>query len=70
MDALELGRRRRRLELTDYLFYMIRVPVGYYRAEGMIKNVNTMEEYQDMDKPGMLMQAGKTVSIHYVVFDI
>lgn len=36
-------------------------PIGYYRAEGMIKNVNTIEEYRNMDKAHMLEQAGKTV---------
>ena len=38
-----------------------RVPAGYYRAEGMIKNVNTIEEYKDIDKIRLLQQAGKTV---------
>jgi ubiquitin-like modifier-activating enzyme ATG7 len=37
------------------------VPAGYYRAEGMIKNVNTLEEYKDIDKISLLHQAGKTV---------
>jgi len=39
-----------------------RVPSGYYRAEGMIKNVNTVEEYKGVDKIHMLQQAGRTVS--------
>ena len=38
-----------------------RVPAGYYRAEGMIKNVNTIEEYKEIDKIRLLQQAGKTV---------
>lgn len=38
-----------------------RAPAGYYRAEGMIKNVNTIEEYRNMDKSQMIVQAGKTV---------
>ncbi|EFQ98909.1 E1-like protein-activating enzyme Gsa7p/Apg7p [Nannizzia gypsea CBS 118893] len=37
------------------------VPAGYYRAEGMIKNVNTMEEYRNADKPAILQLAGKTI---------
>ncbi|KAF3492048.1 Atg7p [Arthroderma uncinatum] len=37
------------------------VPAGYYRAEGMIKNVNTIEEYRNADKPALLQLAGKTV---------
>lgn len=39
-----------------------RVPAGYYRAEGMIKNVNTIEEYREIDKMSLLQLAGKTVS--------
>jgi ubiquitin-like modifier-activating enzyme ATG7 len=37
------------------------VPAGHYRAEGMIKNVNTIEDYKDIDKISLLQQAGKTV---------
>ncbi|KAL4746772.1 hypothetical protein BDW72DRAFT_210161 [Aspergillus terricola var. indicus] len=33
----------------------------YYRAEGMIKNVNTIEEYAKVDKMCMLQQAGETI---------
>ncbi|KAL1846043.1 Autophagy protein 7 [Paecilomyces lecythidis] len=36
-------------------------PVGYYRAEGMIKNVNTIEEYKNSDKASILQQAAKTI---------
>ncbi|KAJ5590094.1 Ubiquitin-like modifier-activating enzyme atg7 [Penicillium hetheringtonii] len=36
-------------------------PAGYYRAEGMIKNVNTIEEYRNMDKPQMIIQSGRTI---------
>lgn len=35
---------------------------GYYRAEGLIKNVNTIEEYRNIDKAHMLRQSGETVS--------
>ena len=44
-----------------------RVPAGYYRAEGMIKNVNTIEEYKDIDKIRLLQQAGKTVGCQCVL---
>lgn len=37
------------------------VPTGYYRAEGMIKNVNTIEEYRNIDKMNMLQQAARTI---------
>ncbi|KAL4927442.1 putative autophagy ubiquitin-activating enzyme ApgG [Aspergillus undulatus] len=36
-------------------------PPTYYRAEGMIKNVNTIEEYENIDKMGMLQQSGRTI---------
>ncbi|KAL1999893.1 hypothetical protein VTN02DRAFT_3849 [Thermoascus thermophilus] len=37
------------------------VPAGYYRAEGIIKNFNTIEEYRNIDKTSMIQQAGKTI---------
>ncbi|CEL04356.1 Putative Ubiquitin activating E1 enzyme-like protein [Aspergillus calidoustus] len=37
------------------------VPTTLYRAEGIIKNVNTIEEYSNTDKVGMLQQSGKTI---------
>ncbi|KAL9099613.1 MAG: hypothetical protein Q9163_004911 [Psora crenata] len=40
------------------------VPNGYYRAEGMIKNVNTIEEFTKLDKTAVLSQASRTVSKH------
>jgi hypothetical protein len=44
------------------------VPTTLYRAEGIIKNVNTIEEYSNTDKVGMLQQSGKTVSPSQDVF--
>ena len=37
------------------------VTTGYYRAEGMIKNTNTIEDYRNLDKTQMLQQAGRTI---------
>ncbi|KAL2844300.1 hypothetical protein BJY01DRAFT_189073 [Aspergillus pseudoustus] len=37
------------------------VPATLYRAEGMIRNVNTIEEYANADKVGMLQQSGRTI---------
>ncbi|KAI4144636.1 MAG: hypothetical protein LQ341_002613, partial [Variospora aurantia] len=34
---------------------------GCYRAEGMIKNLNTVEDYRNLDKMAILTQAGRTV---------
>lgn len=50
------------LLLTDDI---ISVPAGYYRAEGVIKNVNTIEEYRNADKPAILQLAGKTVGVDF-----
>lgn len=37
------------------------VPSSYYRAEGTVKNFNTVEEYKNADKIQILQQAGKTI---------
>ncbi|OJJ50439.1 hypothetical protein ASPZODRAFT_126301 [Penicilliopsis zonata CBS 506.65] len=37
------------------------VSSGYYRAEGTIKNVNTIEEYRNADRGAILQQAGMTI---------
>ena len=38
-----------------------RVPLGLTRAEGFIKNVNTMEEFKNTDKRAMMKRAGQQV---------
>lgn len=37
------------------------MPAGFCRAEGMIKNVNTIEEYKNLDKGAILSQSARTV---------
>ena len=37
------------------------VPAGYIRAEGKIKNVNTIEDFKNTDKAAMLHTAAKQV---------
>ena len=37
------------------------VSAGFCRAEGMIKNVNTIEEYRSLDKGAILSQAARTI---------
>lgn len=37
------------------------VQAGFCRAEGMIKNVNTIEEYRVLDKGAILSQAARTI---------
>ncbi|KAI4193613.1 MAG: hypothetical protein LQ350_008228 [Teloschistes chrysophthalmus] len=41
--------------------WRLSVAPGLYRAEGMIKNVNTIEDYRNLDKSAILTQAGRTV---------
>ena len=36
------------------------VSAGFCRAEGMIRNVNTVEEYRGLDKSAILLQAART----------
>ena len=38
-------------------------PLGTARAEGIIRNVNTLEDFRNMDKPAMLKTAGRQVCI-------
>ena len=38
-----------------------RIPQGYYRAEGVIRNFNTIEEFRQVDKPAFIEQAGRTI---------
>jgi ubiquitin-like modifier-activating enzyme ATG7 len=40
---------------------MSSVPAGHIRAEGKIKNVNTIEDFKNMDKAAMLEMAGRQV---------
>ena len=43
------------------LISIYRVPNGLFRAEGTIKNVNTIEDYRKLDRTKILNQAGRTV---------
>jgi hypothetical protein len=43
--------------------YRFRVPVGCIRAEGVIKNVNTIEDFRATDYTAMLNTAGKQVAL-------
>ena len=38
-----------------------RIPQGYYRAEGVIRNFNTIEDFRQVDKPAHIEQAGRTI---------
>ncbi|KAH9822035.1 ubiquitin-like modifier-activating enzyme ATG7 [Teratosphaeria destructans] len=38
-----------------------RTPQGYYRAEGLIRNFNTIEEFRHVDKAAHVERAGRTI---------
>lgn len=42
-------------------------PLGAARAEGTIRNVNTLEAFRNMDKAAMLKRAANTVCCHTVL---
>jgi ubiquitin-like modifier-activating enzyme ATG7 len=44
------------------MHYVLRVPAGSIRAEGLIKNVNTIEDFRTTDYNAMLNKAGKQVT--------
>ena len=52
----------------NILMRFCRAPAGFYRAEGMIKNVNTIEDYRNMDKAQMILQSGRTVCVQMLWF--
>lgn len=38
------------------------IPLSLFRAEGILKNVNTIEEYKALDRAAIVERAGRTVS--------
>ncbi|KAL8712222.1 MAG: hypothetical protein Q9225_006970 [Loekoesia sp. 1 TL-2023] len=50
-----------RLQIHGHSLTSDAVAPGFYRAEGMIKNVNTIEDYRNLDKTAILTQAGRTI---------
>jgi ubiquitin-like modifier-activating enzyme ATG7 len=47
--------------ISGCLLTIYSVPKGFYRAEGWIKNYNTLEEYKQIDRTKALEFAGKTI---------
>jgi ubiquitin-like modifier-activating enzyme ATG7 len=43
------------------------VPVNHIRAEGKIKNVNTIEDFKNLDKAAILQTAAKQVQYFLLV---
>ncbi|KAI9859050.1 MAG: Autophagy protein 7 [Trichoglossum hirsutum] len=50
-----------RMQLLGNALTSDEVPKAYCRAEGIIKNVNTMEEYKALDRAEVLQRAGRTI---------
>ncbi|KAJ5918674.1 Ubiquitin-like modifier-activating enzyme atg7 [Penicillium verhagenii] len=50
-----------RMQINGNALTGAEAPAGLYRAEGMIKNVNTIEEYRNLDKASMIHQTGKMI---------
>ena len=57
--SLSLFRRARECSLADERS----VPLGLTRAEGFIKNVNTIEEFKNIDKAALIQSAGEQVGV-------
>lgn len=38
-----------------------RNPLRYYRAEGIIRNFNTIDEFRQVDRTALVERAGKTI---------
>lgn len=47
----------------DALVDIHSVPAGHIRAEGKIRNLNTVEDFKNVDKTAMLQLAAKQVSL-------
>ncbi|KAI9769504.1 MAG: Autophagy protein 7 [Geoglossum simile] len=50
-----------RIQLLGSALTSDEVPKAYCRAEGIIKNVNTMEEYKSLDRASVLQRTGRTI---------
>ncbi len=47
--------------LSGIVLILCSVPAEFYRAEGIIRNMNTIEDYRNMDKADVLNRAGRMV---------
>ncbi|KAJ5291138.1 Ubiquitin-like modifier-activating enzyme atg7 [Penicillium angulare] len=59
--SIDLANSSCRMQIHGNALTSAEAPAGLYRAEGMIKNVNTIEEYRNVDKSQLILQSGKTI---------
>lgn len=57
------------IEIGTHFSLASRPPLGVCRAEGMVKNFNTLEEFKKADKNKMLHNAAKAVGLTVVSLD-
>ena len=50
-----------KLIIIFIIWLKFRAQAGFYRAEGVIKNVNTLEEFKSLDKAAIQDRAARTV---------
>lgn len=50
-------------EAVPVLTIACSAPLGTARAEGIIRNVNTLEDFRNMDKTAMLKTAGRQARV-------
>ncbi|KAF2102031.1 E1-like protein-activating [Rhizodiscina lignyota] len=53
--------RSSRMQIHGNALTTDEVPATFYRAEGIFKNVNTLEEYKNIDRSAVIEQAGRTI---------
>ncbi|EON65560.1 hypothetical protein W97_04798 [Coniosporium apollinis CBS 100218] len=53
--------RSSRMQIHGSALTTDEVPAGFYRAEGIIKNFNTIEDFKGVDRPAYVERAGRTI---------
>jgi ubiquitin-like modifier-activating enzyme ATG7 len=57
----DVPERSCRMQLHGDAFKNDDVPLGFYRAEGILRNVNTIEEYKALDQKEIMNRAARTI---------
>jgi len=59
--ASDAPERSCRMQLHGDAFTSDDIPLNFYRAEGILRNVNTIEEYKALDTKEIMNRAGRTI---------